>query len=215
MKGWSGNHGNSPTKNYKKGYYGDSPNKKTWKEAYKSMKSDPKLSKIYGNLSEAEYIAEAKRQKAKHAETGKWDAPKKPMKTSSTKTEVKTKTVQQPSNVYKEGEVKTVPVTEKTKKQTKTDKKIAKAVSKGKLKKAAKISAVASQPGTSKLEKRLNYAGEKARKRKALRQEKKERKQNLKKQVSSSSRTDKEKKEWLKTGKKNIRKDIRSRMSKI
>lgn len=55
MKGWSG-----------------SPAKKTYKEAYKSRDM-----KTYGSMSEAEYIAEAKRQNKSYKETGKWDAPKK------------------------------------------------------------------------------------------------------------------------------------------
>ena len=52
--------------------------KRTYSEAYKKRDM-----KIYGNLTEAEYTAEAKRQKAHHAKTGKWDAPKEAMKSSS------------------------------------------------------------------------------------------------------------------------------------
>ena len=47
-----------------------SPMTKTWKEAYADRDMDQ-----YGGMSESEYIAEAKRQKAEHAKTGKWDVP--------------------------------------------------------------------------------------------------------------------------------------------
>ena len=52
--------------------------KRTYSEAYKKRDK-----KIYGNLTEAEYTKEAKRQSASHKKTGKWDAPKTAMKSSS------------------------------------------------------------------------------------------------------------------------------------
>ena len=87
---------------------------------------------------------------------------------------VKKTTVQKakPSNVVSKSEVKTVPVRPQSQTVKKENKKITKAVSKGNMKKAAKLAAIASQPGTSSLEKRLNYKGQKARERKAARQEK-------------------------------------------
>ena len=192
-----------------KGYSGfqKSSMKKSYKEAYKSRDM-----KTYGSMSEAEYIKEAKRQSKSYKETGKWDAPKK-----SVEKTVKLKTVKPKS-------IKSEPVINKPTKVVKSDKQIKKDTRKSSKatkvanrlnKKDSKKQAIASQPGTTNLEKRLNYAGQKARERKALRGEKKERKQNLKKQVASAGTTKKNKKEWLKTGKKNIRKDIRSRMSKI
>jgi len=47
----------------------------SYSDAYKKRDK-----KVYGDLSEAEYTAEAKRQKAHHKKTGKWDAPKEKMK---------------------------------------------------------------------------------------------------------------------------------------
>mgnify|MGYP003134575056 CR=1 FL=1 len=52
----------------------------SYSDAYKKRDK-----KIYGNLSEAEYTAEAKRQKAHHKKTGKWDAPKEAMKSKEKK----------------------------------------------------------------------------------------------------------------------------------
>tara|TARA_R100001443_G_scaffold15095_1_gene24924 strand:+ start:1526 stop:2245 length:720 start_codon:yes stop_codon:yes gene_type:complete len=52
--------------------------KRTYSEAYKKRDK-----KIYGDLTEAEYTAEAKRQKASYKKTGKWDAPKTAMKSMS------------------------------------------------------------------------------------------------------------------------------------
>ena len=193
MKGWSGNHG--------------SPAKKTYKEAYKSRDM-----KTYGSMSESEYIAEAKRQSKSYKETGKWDAPKRSVEKTVKLTTKKPQSVKSEPVISKP--TKTVRSEKQIKKDTRKSVKATKVANRLK-KKDAKRQAIASQPGTTNLEKRLNLAGEKARKRKALRGEKKERKQNLKKQVSSSSETKKNKKEWMKTGKKNIRKDIRSRMSKI
>ena len=58
------------------------PVKKTsYSEAYKKRDM-----KTYGNLSEAEYTAEAKRQNKSKKETGKWDAPKKQMESKENKT---------------------------------------------------------------------------------------------------------------------------------
>jgi hypothetical protein len=202
MKGYSG----SPAKNYKKGYYGDSPAKKTYKEAYKSRDM-----KTYGSMSESEYTAEAKRQKTKHAATGKWDTPGSSQKTVKL-------TTKKPQSVKSEPVINKPTKAVRSEKQVKKDtRKSAKAIKvANRLKnKDAKRQAVASQPGTTNLERKLNLAGKKARERKALRGEKKERKQNLKKQVSSSSETKKNKKEWMKTGKKNITKDIRSKKSKM
>ena len=73
MKGW-----NSPLNNYKTGYFGEgksAPLRKTYEEAYKTRDMS-----TYGDLSQEEYTAEAKRQKAIYERTGKWDwrnAPKK------------------------------------------------------------------------------------------------------------------------------------------
>jgi len=50
----------------------------SYSDAYKKRDK-----KIYGNLSEAEYTAEAKRQKANFKKTGKWDAPKEAMKSKN------------------------------------------------------------------------------------------------------------------------------------
>ena len=57
-------------------------NKKStgYSDAYKKRDK-----KIYGNLSEAEYTAEAKRQKEHHKKTGKRDAPKEAMKSKEKK----------------------------------------------------------------------------------------------------------------------------------
>ena len=55
-----------------------SPAKKTYEEAYADRDQ-----KIYGNLSQEEYTAEAKRQMANYKKTGKWDAPKESMKSSA------------------------------------------------------------------------------------------------------------------------------------
>jgi hypothetical protein len=52
----------------------------SYSDAYKKRDK-----KIYGDLSEAEYTAEAKRQKAQHKKTGKWDAPKEAMKSKKKK----------------------------------------------------------------------------------------------------------------------------------
>ena len=58
------------------------PVKKTsYSEAYKKRDM-----KTYGNLTEAEYTAEAKRQNKSKKETGKWDAPKKQMESKENKT---------------------------------------------------------------------------------------------------------------------------------
>lgn len=189
-----------------KGYSGNHPAKKTYKEAYKSRDM-----KTYGSMSESEYTAEAKRQKTKHAATGKWDTPGSSQKTVKL-------TTKKPQSVKSEPVINKPTKAVRSEKQVKKDtRKSAKAIKvANRLKnKDAKRQAVASQPGTTNLERKLNLAGKKARERKALRGEKKERKQNLKKQVSSSSETKKNKKEWMKTGKKNITKDIRSKKSKM
>ena len=166
MKGYSGNHGKSPAKNYKKGYYGDSPAKKTYKEAYKSRDM-----KTYGSMSEAEYTAEAKRQSKSYKETGKWDVPKK---ASSPK--VTTPKASKPKSVKAEANISKPTKTVRSEKQVKKDtRKSAKAtrVANRLKKKDAKKQAMAKAPGTSKLEKRLNVAGAKARARKAKRKSKK------------------------------------------
>jgi len=59
--------------------------KKTWKEAYQTRDMD-----TYGDMSESEYIAEAKRQKEVHSKTGKWDVKGRPQ-TSKTVEPVKGK----------------------------------------------------------------------------------------------------------------------------
>ena len=65
------------------------PKKKTsYSEAYKKRDM-----KTYGNLTEAEYTAEAKRQNESYKKTGKWDAPKKQMESKSSK-KVETKKVE-------------------------------------------------------------------------------------------------------------------------
>jgi len=76
------------------------PKKKTsYAEAYKKRDM-----KTYGDLSLDEYTAEAKRQNKSKKETGKWDAPKKPMKGKTKeeakveKTEVKEKEVTTENN---------------------------------------------------------------------------------------------------------------------
>ena len=90
--------GNSDTKTAES----STPKKKTsYSEAYKKRDM-----KTYGDLTEAEYTAEAKRQNKSKKETGKWDAPKKPMKSNSKgetkvepkKTEVKEKSVTTENN---------------------------------------------------------------------------------------------------------------------
>jgi len=68
----------------------------------------------------------------------------------------------------------------KAKADKRIDKRISKAVEKGKTEKAARLSARASQPGETGLERRLNYKGQKARERKAARQEKRANKNNNK-----------------------------------
>ena len=59
----------------------ETPKKTSYSEAYKKRDM-----KTYGNLSEAEYTAEAKRQNKSKKETGKWDAPKKQMESKESKT---------------------------------------------------------------------------------------------------------------------------------
>ena len=59
----------------------ETPKKTSYSEAYKKRDM-----KTYGNLSEAEYTAEAKRQNKSKKETGKWDAPKKQMESKENKT---------------------------------------------------------------------------------------------------------------------------------
>ena len=60
----------------------------SYSDAYKKRDK-----KVYGNMSEAEYTKEAKRQKAQYKKTGKWDAPKKatPSKTNKKKDDKKKK----------------------------------------------------------------------------------------------------------------------------
>lgn len=52
--------------------------KKTYAEAYASRDKS-----VYGDLTQAEYTAEAKKQNKSFKETGKWNAPKTKMKSSS------------------------------------------------------------------------------------------------------------------------------------
>jgi hypothetical protein len=80
MAGWSGYQKNS------------SALTKTYEEAYKDRDM-----KTYGNLTQAEYTTEAKRQNKVYKETGKWDAPSSQMKGSlNQKPESKTITTERP-----------------------------------------------------------------------------------------------------------------------
>lgn len=79
MKGFKA-HDNSPLNNYKTGYYGEgksAPLRKTYAEAYKTRDM-----KTYGNLTQAEYTTEAKRQNKHFKQHGTWDAPSSQMKGS-------------------------------------------------------------------------------------------------------------------------------------
>jgi hypothetical protein len=97
------------------------PKKKTsYSEAYKKRDM-----KTYGDLTEAEYTAEAKRQNKSKKETGKWDAPKKPMKSNSKgetkvepkKTEVKEKSVTTENNASEDKKKKSELIKEKNTKK--------------------------------------------------------------------------------------------------
>ena len=73
-------HDISPLDNYKTGYFGEGKSaalRKTYAEAYKTRDM-----KTYGNLTQAEYTKEAKRQSAHFKQHGKWDAPSSQMKGS-------------------------------------------------------------------------------------------------------------------------------------
>ena len=80
------------------GYFDKTEPKKTsYADAYKKRDM-----KTYGDLSLEEYTAEAKRQNKSKKETGKWDAPKKPMKSSTKKEEVKEATPEVKKSQVKE-----------------------------------------------------------------------------------------------------------------
>jgi len=137
-------------------------------------KKDPYGEALKRDSKLPEYIKQRKGLKKGSAEYAKVQNKINAAYGVSKRHTVKKATVQKvkPSNVVSKSEVKTVPVKPMTQTQQKQNKKVAKAVSKGKIKKAIKKAAIASQPGTTGLEKRLNYKGQKARERKAARQEK-------------------------------------------
>ena len=93
----------------------DAPKTKRTKKTSYSDAYKKRDMKTYGKLSEAEYTAEAKRQNKSYKETGKWDAPKKPMETKSESQKVVTT-----NNNKNTGEDKKV-TTGEDKKVTKTD----------------------------------------------------------------------------------------------
>ena len=108
------------------------PKKTSYADAYKKRDM-----KTYGDLSLEEYTAEAKRQNKSKKETGKWDAPKKPMK-SSKKEEVKESTPEVKKSQVKE-------VVEKKPEPTKKQKVVE---AKDNLKASAKAKLVAGEPLT-------------------------------------------------------------------
>jgi len=91
--------------------------KTSYSEAYKKRDM-----KTYGKLSEAEYTAEAKRQNKSYKETGKWDAPKKPMETKGTGTSDKEVTTNNNKSTTTTGEDKKVTKTDTAKKNLETAK---------------------------------------------------------------------------------------------
>ena len=98
------------------------PVKKTsYSEAYKKRDM-----KTYGNLTEAEYTAEAKRQNKSKKETGKWDAPKKQMESKENKKkddpkDTTTTTTTTTTDPKKEENVKSTEVTVKSRKQLRNE----------------------------------------------------------------------------------------------
>jgi len=138
------------------------PKKTSYSEAYKKRDM-----KTYGNLTEAEYTAEAKRQNESYKKTGKWDAPKKPMESKSSKkvetkkTEVKAKPEPKKTEVTKPVE-KTKDVKIKEKADEKVD-----AINKKSDEKVAAIN-----------QRKKNRAARKA-KRKSVREARRTKRQNI------------------------------------
>ena len=145
MKGYSGNHGKSPMK-------------KSYKEAYKD--ADKSKYKTFESFKSA-----AERYNEKKYGTTQ---PTAKAKSFGTKKENTSSKVSKPGVASKPVSVKAP-----EKAAVKPTKMEATGKIKRQDKRRAKKKAIASQAGTSKLEKRLNYAGAKARAKKAARQEKK------------------------------------------
>ena len=100
----------------------EEPVKKTsYSEAYKKRDM-----KTYGNLSEAEYTAEAKRQNKSKKETGKWDAPKKQMesKDNPKKEEPKVEDPKVEETTTPDKPVKSTDVTVKSRKQLRNERRV-------------------------------------------------------------------------------------------
>ena len=146
-----------------KGYsgYQKSPMKKSYKEAYKD--ADKSKYKTFESFKAA-----AERYNEKKYGTAK---PTAKAKSFGVKKEETSSKVSKPGVASKPMSVKAP-----KKSVAKPTKMEATGKIKRQDKRRAKKKAIASQPGTTKLEKRLNYAGQKARERKAARQEKKKNK---------------------------------------
>lgn len=146
-----------------KGYsgYQKSPMKKSYKEAYKD--ADKSKYKTFESFKAA-----AERYNEKKYGTTK---PTAKAKSFGVKKEETSSKVSKPGVASKPMSVKAP-----KKSVAKPTKMEATGKIKRQDKRRAKKKAIASQPGTTKLEKRLNYAGQKARERKAARQEKKKNK---------------------------------------
>ena len=161
------------------GYFDKTEPKKTsYADAYKKRDM-----KTYGDLSLEEYTAEAKRQNKSKKETGKWDAPKKPMKSSTKKEEVKEATPEvkksqvkevvekkpEPTKKQKVVEAKdNLKEVKKTTQATKIDAKAEVAEARGNTKRAQRLRdrAERRRTGKTKKEQGRNIFGGKTRKRK-------------------------------------------------
>ena len=155
-------------------------------------KGTPEYAKVQNKINAAYGVSKRHSTKPASTTTTKPASDKK----VELKPTVKAPSADKPANAG--GEKKSTPTEPKTKFEKKTDKKIRKAVGKGKMEKAAKISAIASQPGNTGLEKRLNYKAQKARDKADERKADKEKS----KAAKEARKTTRETKDGVKTVKK-------------